>query len=97
MKAIRAKPKLVIYNTLLDALGRARRPWQAKKIFREMISKELSSNWVTYAALLKAHYCDDALNIEEEGLELNVILYNTLLALCAAVGYTDELLRFLKK
>ncbi|KAM1009033.1 hypothetical protein FF1_005358 [Malus domestica] len=33
LKAIGAKPNLVIYNTLLDAMGRARRPWQAKKIY----------------------------------------------------------------
>ncbi|KAM1235983.1 hypothetical protein ACFX2J_005379 [Malus domestica] len=31
LKAIGTKPNLVIYNTLLDAMGRARRPWQAKK------------------------------------------------------------------
>ncbi|CAN6552599.1 unnamed protein product [Malus baccata var. baccata] len=91
-------PNLVIYNTLLDAMGRARRPWQAKKIYREMISKELSPNWVTYASLLRAYgrarYSDDALNVykemKEKGLELNVILYNTLLVMCADVGYTNE-------
>ncbi|XVF28057.1 hypothetical protein REPUB_Repub14bG0162800 [Reevesia pubescens] len=98
MKTLGAKPNLVIYNTFLDAMGRAKRPWQAKTIYKEMTTNGFSPNWATYAALLRAYgrapYGEDALNIYKEmkdkGLELTVTLYNTLLAMCADVGYADE-------
>ncbi|KAL5544387.1 hypothetical protein UlMin_008171 [Ulmus minor] len=87
MKALGAEPNLVIYNTLLDAMGRAKRPCNG-----------LSPSWVTYAALLwafsRARYDDDALNVykemKEKGMQLNVILFNTILAMCADVGYIEE-------
>ncbi|KAF5783417.1 putative tetratricopeptide-like helical domain superfamily [Helianthus annuus] len=34
MKALGVKPNLVCYNTLLDAMGRAKRPWQVKSIYQ---------------------------------------------------------------
>ncbi|KAH7525010.1 hypothetical protein FEM48_Zijuj06G0179800 [Ziziphus jujuba var. spinosa] len=46
MKAIGARTNLVIYNTLLDAMGRAKRPWQAKKIYKEMTENRFSPNWM---------------------------------------------------
>ncbi|KAF6174863.1 hypothetical protein GIB67_026351 [Kingdonia uniflora] len=98
MKALGVKPNLVIYNTLLDAMGRAKRPWQAKSVYREMINNGFVPSWATYASLLRAYgrarYGEDVMNVYKEmmekGLELNVVLYNTLLAMCADMGYTDE-------
>ncbi|KAG6511003.1 hypothetical protein ZIOFF_029052 [Zingiber officinale] len=97
MKALGAKPNLVIYNTLLDAMGRARRPWQVKTIYREMCSKGLAPNRATYSALLrayaKARYAEDALDVYRQmrkEMELDIILYNMLLSMCADVGSVDE-------
>ncbi|EOY28977.1 Pentatricopeptide (PPR) repeat-containing-like protein [Theobroma cacao] len=54
-RALAAKPNLAIYNTLLDAMGRAKRPWQAKTIYKEMTNNGFSPNWATYATLLRAY------------------------------------------
>ncbi|CAA6657314.1 unnamed protein product [Spirodela intermedia] len=98
MKALGVKPNLITYNTLLDAMGRAGRPWQVKTIYREMESNGFSPNRATYAALVRAYsrarYPEDALRVYREmkgkGVELNVVLCNTLLAMCADLGYVDE-------
>ena len=98
MKALGVKPNLVTYNTLLDSMGRAKRPWQVKNIYKEMTNNGLQPNWGTYAALIRvygrARYGEDAIivyrEIKERGLELSVVLYNTLLAMCADVGCTEE-------
>lgn len=98
MKALGVKPNMTVYNSLLDAMGRARRPWQAKNIYGEMLSNGFQPSWGTYASLIRAYgrarYSEDALKIykemKEKGLELSVVLYNTLLAMCADVGLTDE-------
>ncbi|KAF6136871.1 hypothetical protein GIB67_018910 [Kingdonia uniflora] len=63
-----------------------------------MINNGFVPSWATYASLLRAYgrarYGEDAMNVYKEmmkkGLELNVVLYNTLLAMCADMGYTDE-------
>ncbi|KAL5556329.1 hypothetical protein UlMin_038565 [Ulmus minor] len=73
MKALGVKPNLVIYNILLDAMGRAKRPWQAKKIHQEMTSNGLSPSW----------------EMKEKGMQLNVILFNTILAMCADCSDTN--------
>ena len=90
MKALGVKPNLVIYNILLDAMGRAKRPWQVKKFYQDIIDNGLSPSFVTFAALLhaygRARYGDDAFKIyremKEKGLGLNVVLYNSILAMC---------------
>ncbi|KAI3928364.1 hypothetical protein MKW98_023965 [Papaver atlanticum] len=99
MKALGAKPNLVICHTLLDAIGRATRPWQAKIVYKELIKNGFSSpNWGTYAALLRAYgrarYGQDALSIYREmkkkGLELNVVLYNIILAVSSETCELDS-------
>ncbi|KAG6525204.1 pentatricopeptide repeat-containing protein ATP4 homolog, chloroplastic-like [Zingiber officinale] len=97
MKALGVKPNVFIYNTLLDAMGRAGRPWQVKTIYREMCSTGLAPNRATYSALLrayaKARYAEDALSVYKQmkkEMELDVILYNMLLSMCADVGLVDE-------
>ncbi|GAB4826468.1 hypothetical protein Ancab_033363 [Ancistrocladus abbreviatus] len=97
MKALGIMPNLVIYNTLLDAIGQAKRPLQAKGIFRDMNDNGILPSWSTYAGILRAfcgaHYRENAVNLygemKEKGIELNVILYNTLLATCADLGYNE--------
>ncbi|KAL0321055.1 UNVERIFIED_CONTAM: Pentatricopeptide repeat-containing protein, chloroplastic [Sesamum radiatum] len=81
-------------------MGRAKRPWQAKNIYREMVNSGIEPTWGTYAALIRAYgrarYGEDALAVyremKEKGLEVSVVLYNTLLSTCADVGFTDEAL-----
>ncbi|KAF3601431.1 hypothetical protein F2Q69_00034439 [Brassica cretica] len=98
MKSLGVKPNLVIYNRLLDSMGKAKRPWQATIIHKDLISNGFEPNWSTYAALIRAYgrarYGDDALVIYRQmkgkGMELTVILYNTLLSMCADIGYVDE-------
>ncbi|KAG5242410.1 hypothetical protein OIU78_003807 [Salix suchowensis] len=98
MKALGVKPNLVVYNILLDAMGRAKRPWQVKKFYQDLIDSGLSPSFATYAALLhaygRARYGDDAIKIyremKEKGLGLNVVLYNSILAMCADLGYVDK-------
>jgi pentatricopeptide repeat protein len=71
-------------------MGRAKRPWQVKKFYQDIIDNGLSPSFVTYAALLhaygRARYGDDAFKIyremKEKGLGLNVVLYNSILAMC---------------
>ena len=41
MKAIGVRPNLVVYNTMLDAMGRALRPWVVKTIHREIDRKSV--------------------------------------------------------
>ena len=50
MKAIGIKPNLVIY-----AMGRAKRPWKIKALYKEMIKNGLSPSWTSYASLLQAY------------------------------------------
>jgi pentatricopeptide repeat protein len=98
MKALGVKPNLVIYNILLDDMGRAKRPWQVKKFYQDIIDNGLSPSFVTYEALLhaygRARYGDDAFKIyremKEKGLGLNVVLYNSILAMCADLGHVDK-------
>lgn len=98
MKVLGVKPNMFVYNNLLDSMGRAKRPWQAKSVYKEMIGNGFTPNWNTYASLLRAYgrarYGEDAFEIYREmkgkGMELNVILYNTLLSMCADLGFADE-------
>ncbi|KAK1379188.1 Smr domain-containing protein [Heracleum sosnowskyi] len=97
MKALGVKPNIFLYNTLIDAMGRAKRPWQAKTIHKEMIRNGYTPSWATYAALIRAYgrarYGEDAVivykEMREKGMELNSVLYNTLLAMCADIGFID--------
>lgn len=98
MKAHGIKPNLGCYNTLLDAITRAKRPVDIKSIHQEIVSSGLRPGWATYAALLRA-YCkaccgDDAMNVYNEmkikGMVLNNVLYNTLLSMCGDIGFVDE-------
>ncbi|KAI3990422.1 hypothetical protein MKX01_021357 [Papaver californicum] len=103
MKAVGVKPNLTVYNTILDVMGKTKRSWMVKtsnhqENIEAYYSRLNSPNWPTYAALIraygKARYVEDALSIYKEvkgkGLELNVVLYNTILSMCADIGYTNE-------
>jgi len=87
MKALGVKPNLVCYNTLLDAMGRAKRPWQVKSIYQQILSSGLTPG-------------DDAMNVYKEmrakGMNLNNVLYNTLLSMCADIGFVDEAVEMLE-
>ncbi|KAM3270308.1 hypothetical protein P3S67_029415 [Capsicum chacoense] len=55
MKALGVKPNMTVYNRLLDAMGRARRPSQAKNIYAEMLGNGFQPSWGTYASLFRAY------------------------------------------
>ncbi|KAL0716741.1 hypothetical protein Bca4012_066063 [Brassica carinata] len=76
MKSLGVKPNLVIYNRLLDSMGKAKRPWQAKIIHKDLVSNGFEPNWSTYAALVRAYgrarYGDDALVVYREMKEKRI-------------------------
>ncbi|EEC74763.1 hypothetical protein OsI_10529 [Oryza sativa Indica Group] len=98
MKAAGVKPNLVVYNTVLDAMGRAMRPWVVKTIHRELVSQEAVPNKATYCCLLhaytRARYGEDAMAVyrvmKDEVMDIDVVLYNMLLSMCADIGYVEE-------
>ncbi|GJS66025.1 pentatricopeptide repeat-containing protein [Tanacetum coccineum] len=98
MKARGIKPNLGCYNTLLDAIARAKLHWEVRSIHQEMLRSGLKPGWATHAALLrtycKARYGDAAMNVYRDmkvnRMVLDNGLYNTLLSMCADVGFVDE-------
>lgn len=98
MKALGVRPNLVTYNTLLNAMHKAERPWQVKTIYTEMCKSGVVPDRYTYVVLIRAYskgrYSNDALSVyqktKEEGMQLDVILYNMLLSMCADVGLVKE-------
>ncbi|KAK7265647.1 hypothetical protein RJT34_33269 [Clitoria ternatea] len=70
MKTLGGKPNMVTYNTLLYAMGGAKRTGEAKVIYQEMIKKGFSPNWPSYTTLLqaycKARFHEDALRVYRE-------------------------------
>ncbi|KAF9588480.1 hypothetical protein IFM89_010506 [Coptis chinensis] len=79
-------------------IGLGRRNGGSKSVYREMIKNVLEPSSSTHAALLRAYcrprYGEDALHVyremKEKGVELNVVLYNSMLAMCADIGYVNE-------
>ncbi|KAL5217036.1 hypothetical protein ABZP36_017720 [Zizania latifolia] len=98
MKAAGVKPNLVVYNTVLDAMGRAMRPWVVKTIHRELVNQKVLPNRATCCCLLQAYtrarYGEDAMAVymmmKDEVMDIDVVLYNMLLSMCADIGYVDE-------
>ncbi|KAF3613719.1 Pentatricopeptide repeat-containing protein, chloroplastic [Capsicum annuum] len=106
MKALGVKPNMTVYNRLLDAMGRARRPSQAKNIYAEMLGNGFQPSWSTYASLFRAYgrarYSEDALKIYKEvkdkGLELSVAsgcqpeswTYSSLITIYSCSGKVSE-------
>ncbi|GJR96224.1 pentatricopeptide repeat-containing protein [Tanacetum coccineum] len=98
MKAHGIKPNLGFYNTLLDAIARAKLHWEVRFIHQEMLRSGLKPGWATHAALLRA-YCkarcgDAAMNVycdmKVNRMVLDNGIYSTLLSMCADVGFVDE-------
>ncbi|KAI3718595.1 hypothetical protein L6452_19473 [Arctium lappa] len=98
MKALGIKPDAICFNTLLDAICRAKLPWVIKSIHQQILISGLNPGFATFASLLRA-YCksccgDEAMNVYKEmmakGMELNTLLYNTLLRMCVEIGFVDE-------
>ncbi|KAK1315864.1 Pentatricopeptide repeat-containing protein [Acorus calamus] len=75
----------VTFSTLIRIYGMSGNFDGALNVYEEMKA--------TYG---RARYAEDALSVYREmvqkGLELNVVLYNTLLAMCADLGYVDQAL-----
>ncbi|KAL6183599.1 hypothetical protein ACLB2K_045010 [Fragaria x ananassa] len=98
MAAIGVKPNLVVYNTLLEAMGKAGKPGLARSLFEEMVASGLTPNEKTLTALVKiygkARWARDALDLWERMRSnkwpMDFILYNTLLNMCADLGLEDE-------
>jgi pentatricopeptide repeat protein len=98
MKALGVRSNLVTYNTLLNAMHKAERPWQVKIIYAEMCNSGVVPNRYTYIVLIRSYskgrYSNDALAVyqkmKEADFELDVILYNMLLSMCADVGLVNE-------
>ncbi|MFS8010544.1 putative tetratricopeptide-like helical domain superfamily [Helianthus anomalus] len=100
MKALGVKPNLVCYNTLLDAMGRATRPWQVKSIYQQLLSSGLTPGWATYVSLIRAYgkvrYGDDTMIVYKEmrakGMNLNKF-FTTPFCLCIVSPTTGRIHR----
>ncbi|KAF5735083.1 Pentatricopeptide (PPR) repeat-containing protein [Tripterygium wilfordii] len=98
MQSLGVKPNLVVYNSLLEALGKAGKPGLARSLFEEMVDSGLVPNEKTLTALIKiygkAAWARDALELWEKmrlnGWPMDFKLYNTLLSMCADIGFVEE-------
>lgn len=98
MKALGVQPNVVTYNSMFAALGKAGRPSVVKALLKEMTEAGVKPNQVTLTSILriygKARWADDALklweNLKEQGWDKDLILYNTLLSMCADIGRIEE-------
>ncbi|KAH1118583.1 hypothetical protein GYH30_047375 [Glycine max] len=98
MESVGVQPNLVVYNTLLEAMGKAGKPVFARGLFEEMIELGIVPNEKTLTAVIKiygkARWSRDALELwqrmKENGWPMDFILYNTLLNMCADVGLVEE-------
>lgn len=98
MKAVEVEPDLFLYNTLFEALIKAKKPGLAKGLFGSMISSGIKPNEKTLTALVriygKARWAKDALGLWEKMRSskwaVDSILYNTLLSMCADLGLEEE-------
>ena len=92
------KPNVVVYNTLLEAMGKVGKPGLARSLFEDMVSVGLSPNEKMLTALVKiygkARRSKDALELWERmranKWPMDFILYNTLLSMCADLGLKEE-------
>jgi pentatricopeptide repeat protein len=98
MRSLGVQPNLVVYNTLLEAMGKAGKPGLARSLFEEMVESGLTPSEKTLTALVKiygkARWARDALelweNIRSNGWPMDLILYNTLLNMCADLALEEE-------
>ncbi|KAG0472712.1 hypothetical protein HPP92_014569 [Vanilla planifolia] len=98
MSTLGVKPNVVVYNTLLEAIGMVGEPGLAKILFDEMLAAGLAPDEKTLTALLKiyrkARWGRDALELWERmranKWPVDLILYNTLLSVCADFGLEEE-------
>jgi pentatricopeptide repeat protein len=98
MRSLGVQPNLVVYNTLLEAMGKAGKPGLARNLFEEMVQSGLTPNEKTLTALVKvygkARWARDALELWEQirsnRWPMDLILYNTLLNMCADLALEEE-------
>ncbi|XP_050266430.1 pentatricopeptide repeat-containing protein At5g46580, chloroplastic [Quercus robur] len=98
MKSLDVQPNLVVYNTLLEAMGKAGKPGLARSLFQEMVESGLTPNEKTLTVLVKiygkARWSRDALELwkqmSSKGWPMDLILYNTLLNMCADLALEEE-------
>jgi pentatricopeptide repeat protein len=98
MRSLGVQPNLVVYNTLLEAMGKAGKPGLARSLFEEMVESGLTPSEKTLTALVKiygkARWARDALELWEKirsnGWPMDLILYNTLLNMCADLALEEE-------
>lgn len=98
VKTLGVKPNLVVYNTLLDALGKAGKPGLARNLFDEMLAAGLTPDEKTLTAMIKTYgksrWGRDALELWERmkanKWPMDFILYNTLLSMCADLGLEED-------
>ncbi|KAD7479036.1 hypothetical protein E3N88_02172 [Mikania micrantha] len=98
MKSLGVKPNLVVFNTLLEAMGKAGKPGLARSLFEEMVAAGVSPDAKTLTSLVKiygkARWARDALDLwqrmKSNGWPMDFILYNTLLSMCADLGLQEE-------
>lgn len=98
MRSLGVKRNLVIYNTLVEATGKAGKPRLAKSFFEEMVESGLTPTERTLTALFrayrKARWNRDALELWERirsnGWPVDIFLCNTFLSICADAGLEEE-------
>lgn len=98
MRSLDVNPNLKVYNALLEATGRAGKPGLARSLFEEMVASGIAPDAKTLTALVKiygkARWARDSLDLWERmkanGWQMDFILCNTLLNMCADLGLEVE-------
>uniref|UniRef100_A0A2P2IQV4 Uncharacterized protein MANES_10G107700 n=1 Tax=Rhizophora mucronata TaxID=61149 RepID=A0A2P2IQV4_RHIMU len=98
MKALDVQPNLVVYNVLIEATGKAGKPGMARSLFEEILASGLTPDEKTLTSLLKIYgkvrWAKDAMELQEQmrsrNWPMDLILYNTLLNMCADLGMEEE-------
>ncbi|PHT43201.1 hypothetical protein CQW23_17226 [Capsicum baccatum] len=96
MKALGVKPNMTVYNRLLDAMGRARRPSQAKNIYAEMLGMGFNQVGVSmlHSFELMVSEVESILNeMMEAGFDPNIFVLTSLIQCYGKAGWSDDVVR----
>lgn len=57
LKVISVKPDIVMYNTIIDSLGRDKLTSEAYDLYSQMLSEKISPDIITYSSSLMYAFC----------------------------------------
>lgn len=98
MQSAGVLPNVVTFNSMISILGNAGKSPQATQLFTDMLNCGLKPSPVTLSLLFrtyaKSRNVDEAFRLFEmmktEGWDVDTVVYNTLLGLCAQLGKVEE-------